>query len=180
MYGMIHKAAREFAISELGQERWDKAVANAEMNDEHFISGQHYPDAKTNKLLGELVSISGLASDDLLERFGRYWIRFTSTTAYSSALDMAGDEIVMFLENLDHLHTSIQSTMPEADLPSFCVTHSSPTEIKLIYKSTREGLAPFVKGLLMGVLDRFSEAGEISFEPHGDDYQFHILRQSAA
>ena len=179
MYGMIHKAAREFSTERLGPEAWVKLQDRAGLNSEHFISGQHYGDDVTVKLLGEIAGELGCGLEDLLREFGRYWICFTSKSDYASVMDMAGDDLVTFLQNLDALHSSIKATMPEASLPSFQVLSHDETAIELVYRSEREGLTVFVQGLLEGLMQRFSEEGTVSASVDDDGIVFRISKHQS-
>ena len=44
---MIHKAARQFVTEVQGPQVWSGIVSRCNLNDEHFISGQHYSDEVT-------------------------------------------------------------------------------------------------------------------------------------
>lgn len=177
---MIHKAARELAVRQFGEAVWDDILSSCEMSTDHFLSGQHYPDDLTNRLIEEIVARSGMSTGELLAAFGRYWIEFVDKSAYASVMDMAGDDLLTFLKNLDRVHSSIKATMPEATVPSFEVVRASPDAIHVVYRSPRKGLEPFVKGLLEGLLDRFSEDGTVSIESDGDYATFLIKRTRAS
>ena len=179
MYGMIHKAAREFATQSLGDEAWSEVVERVGLGNEHFISGQHYSDEVTLKLIAELCGKLDMELADLLKAFGHYWIGFTERSDYSPALAMAGDDLETFLHNLDDLHHGIKATMPEADLPSFSVVRSDERQIEVLYSSGRDGLASFVEGLLNGLMDKFSEPGSVSHRSDGDGILFTINRAQA-
>ena len=176
MYGMIHKAAREFTIQNHGEERWRAILAKTPLSSEHFISGQHYADDDTFALLGAVSEDLGVDIDQLLSDFGRYWIKFTAESDYAAALRMCGDDLVTFLRNLDDLHRGVMTTMPEAVLPSFSVEHSDSSRIDLLYQSDRAGLASFVTGLLQGLMDKFSETGSVTYATEPDGLMFHIAR----
>lgn len=178
MYGMIHKAARELAIQEFGQDSWDSILQACELDDRHFISGQHYDDATTMKLIGEMVRQTGMPAEDLLTAFGHHWIKFVGVSVYQSVIEMTGDNLVTFIENLNRMHDSIKATMPKAVLPSFLVSENSAAHIKIIYKSPRKGFESFVKGLLEGLIDKFGERGEVSFSILNDRSEFLIERQA--
>jgi hypothetical protein len=180
MYGMIHKAARELTISKIGEAAWAKLAADCEVGSEHFISGQHYSDDITFRLIGAIAEKLNVTVDELLVSFGRYWIKFAAQGAYAPALDMAGDDLETFLMNLDRMHSSIKATMPEAVLPSFSVSSSGEDSIDVAYRSPRKGLEPFVTGLLEGLLDRFGETGTITRKPSGAEVIFHINRVRAS
>lgn len=179
MYGMIHKAARAFTIREHGDQRWAEIAASLDMSDEHFISGQHYSDETTVRLLGAIAADLGVEVAQLLRSFGRYWVEYTAASDYASALEMCGDDLVTFLDSLDDLHRGIKTTMPEAVLPSFSVISSDSTGIELLYQSEREGLESFVTGLLEGVMARFSEPGHVAWTAASDGVAFQITRAAA-
>lgn len=180
MYGMIHKAAREYCEGRIGKDAWDRLMLRCDLDREHFISGKHYDDRTTMRLLTEIRDSLGCDMDQLLFEFGHHWISFTQASSYAAAMKMLGDDMPTFMRNLDSLHQSVQSTMPEASLPSFVVIDESPTTIELLYRSNRVGLEPFVKGLLTGLMARFGEVGEISVQASGTDLLFSIERALAA
>ena len=55
MYGMIHKAARAYAIERLGEPFWTTFVEQHALTDAAFVLGESYPDEVT------LGVIAGLA-----------------------------------------------------------------------------------------------------------------------
>ena len=179
MYGMIHKAAKDFTIQQKGEAVWQDIVSKSALNEEHFISGQHYGDETTISLLVNISEELGIDLNALLFEFGKFWIKFTAMSSYGTVMDMAGDDLVTFVNNLDDMHRSIRSTMPEARMPSFFVERQSNDEIELVYCSERTGLNEFVRGLLTGLMDRFDEKGEISAVERGDDVVF-LIRRSVA
>lgn len=174
MYGMIHKAARELAVREIGEEAWARVLNRCGLDSEHFISGQHYTDDVTFLLIEEIASELDLAVPDLLREFGRYWIHFAEQSAYAPVLDMCGDDLATFLVNLDRMHSSIRATLPEAVTPSFAVTCSNDDRIDVAYRSSRTGLEAFVSGLLEGLLRRFEEQGAVSWARTGEETIFTI------
>lgn len=180
MYGMIHKAARDFVVGRKGEQIWNDVLSKSGLNDEHFISGQHYGDDLTVGLLGQIATSLDIELSDLLYEFGRHWISFTGASSYSAVMDMAGDDLVTFLDNLDAMHRSIKATMPEAVMPTFAVIRHSAAEIELLYRSERTGLEDFVRGLLAGLLERFTEYGDIDVQHRSGELVFSIARKRAA
>lgn len=180
MYGMIHRAAREFALQLLDEQVWQSILTKINLDNGHFISGQHYSDEDTFALIGALSEQLDTPVPDLLTAFGRYWIKFTGQSDYAAALAMAGDDLVTFLSNLDELHHGIQANMPDARLPSFSVQSADDGQIILLYISERQGLEAFVEGLLQGLLEKFSEPGVISRQLTDAGVEFRIDRTESA
>jgi len=176
MYGMIHKAAKQLATAKIGAAAWAELEAKCGLSSEHFISGQHYADEITFRLIDEIAARLGTPVDNVLHDFGRYWVKFAEESAYAPVLDMGGDDLETFLANLDRMHASIKVTLPEAITPRFKLASVSPDRIAVHYSSPRKGLEPFVAGLLDGLLERFGERGKVSSAPDADVVVFTIAR----
>lgn len=179
MYGMIHQAAREMVHTVADAETWSAILEKCGLDEEHFISAQTYSDDVTFALIGAIQEVTGMPIEDLLTAFGKYWIDYAASTSYRSVMEMAGNDLDSLLDNLDRMHTSIKSTMPDADMPSFIVTHSDAHRLEVEYRSSRSGLELFVKGLLEGLLERFGDEGEVSFDIREDHVAFTVERRAA-
>ena len=169
MYGMIHKAIQGLVLSELGERAWTDIQLKCELNAGHFISGEHYPDDLSSKLLSEARRHWPGDSEDFLIQLGHRWIEYVSTSALTVVIDSLGDDLVSFIQNLDRMHASIKATMPEAKVPSFTVSNIEEHELSITYSSSHPGMAPFAKGIFEGVLNKFSLDGTVSFVAGSED-----------
>lgn len=162
MYGMIHRALRQMVLDERGEEVWSsiQRTANVELSD--FISSATYPDEVTQRLLSTASEVLGQDSDKMLKQFGQFWIRYAEASSFGSILAFTGQDIVSFISNLDRMHRTIQDVMIKAQMPSFSILEHDVGQITVEYRSTRTGLAPFVSGLLLGLLERFNLKGSVS------------------
>ena len=176
MYGMVHKAARAMALEEFGPEFLDRALKRCGLGDEPFISSEIYDDETTLSLVGALSAESGLSTEQLLTAFGEYWIKQATQLSYRQIMAMAGATLDEFLSNLDRMHAGIESAMPGARMPSFELVRNSGSTLDVIYRSPREGLEPFVRGLMIGLLNHFGEAGDVNISPHKEGSLVHITR----
>ncbi len=174
MYGMIHQAAREMVNDQHGPEVWNDILRKSGLGEEFFISAQHYPDEKTNDLIGTISQISDKDIETVLEEFGAYWIKFSDASSFAGIMRMAGDDLFSFISNLDRLHASIKTTMNKAQTPSFEVVELTATKIGVVYRSDRTGLAPFVRGLFYGLLAHFGETGTVTHRDIDDGCLFTI------
>lgn len=177
MYGMVHQAARDLATQELGGDGWKAVLESCGLDETHFISSDLYSDEVTFKLVGAICEIAQLAPADLLRTFGKHWVSYASKTSYGALMDQFGDDLESFVENLDDLHSRVQASMPGAQLPSFELVSATPQYLDVAYRSHREGLVPFVAGLLEGLMARFGETGTVTVLP-GDDTIFRISDRS--
>lgn len=161
MYGLIHRAARQLSINKFGQDRWHEIAAIAEIVDDDMVSAQVYSDETTMRMLEAVRAAFDIEMEDFLESFGIYWIEFAASSAYGAMFDMTGTGLLDCLRNLDRLHSAIKLTLPDAVMPSFTVLDSGKGFVNVRYSSPRVGLEPFVKGLFIGLLNRFHLTGRV-------------------
>lgn len=180
MYGMIHQAARDFAVSRLGQEEWSRLLASQDLTGRHFIGVEYYSDEETMRLVGLIADRLGLGMAETFRELGGAWVDFAGASTYGRVLRMAGDDLETFLSNLDRMHASIKSNMPKAALPGFEVVASDGDAISVHYRSQRRGLAPFVQGILASVAERFGEARDVTYVETDGGALFTLARRRAA
>ncbi len=180
MYGMVHNAARAMVLERFGEEAWNDILKRSGLTADHFVAAKPYDDQVTMSLIGSACDAMNMASEDLLEAFGEYWITFASRSNYGGIFKMSGEKLDVFIENLDSMHRSIELAMPQANLPSFEVLASTPDEIQVMYRSDRSGLEPFVTGLFQELLRFFGETGQVSWRVDPEGSLFSISRRGAA
>lgn len=179
MYGMIHQAARKMVHKVATEEDWATIVLKSGLAEEHFVSGESFDDETTFALIGAIQAHMQIPVDELLQSFGEYWVEFAAETSFGGMLKMAGADLVSLLTNLDRMHVGIAAHMPDAAMPSFKVLASSNERVDIRYQSERTGLECFVVGLLHGLMNRFGESGEITYDIHDDGIDFVIDRTSS-
>lgn len=167
MYGMIHRALRQMVLDEHGKETWSSIERAADVEPSDFISSAPYPDEVTQRLLSISAEMLGHEPHDLLVEFGRFWIKYAEAGQFASILTFTGRDIVSFITNLDRMHLTIEDVMPNAIMPGFSVLTHDTGQMTVEYRSTRTGLAPFVTGLLLGLLDRFNLTGSVRLISEG-------------
>ncbi len=175
MYGMVNNALQEFVSSHLGEDAWLQLAADNDAEDGIFISLESYPDEVTFALAVGAARAMELELDTFLVGFGRHWISYANHTAYAPLLLALGGFSETLL-GLDDMHRRIQRTLPKLNAPSFRF-QSSPRGGTLRYISTRNGLAPFVVGLLQGLAEMHSLALTINHtikrtaDSHFDEFE---------
>lgn len=168
MYGMIHRALRQMVQDSAGTDAWAAIERNAGVGPTEMISGEVYDDAVTLRLIAATAALTATPAEALLIEFGRFWVGFAERGSFGHILNFTGKDIATFIANLDRMHDGVRAVMPDARMPSFAVVHSAPGHIIVDYRSTRAGLEPFVRGLLLGLIDRFSFTGSVSEGAPGD------------
>jgi hypothetical protein len=160
MYGMVNQAVRGLVLEQFGRDKW-KLIHGAAESPENFQSFEQYDDSVTYALVGAAVEVLGLPAEQILFAFGDYWVRAIAVKSYSDLMNKTGTDFVSFIKNLDHMHSRIKVTFPGYSPPSFRVKIVDGTHFDLDYYSKREGLLPFVEGLLMGLAAHFKRKIEI-------------------
>lgn len=155
MYGMVNKALQNMVIEVHGEETWERIRTRAGVDVEVFISNEGYPDALTFQLAGAASEVLGAPVEDLLRAFGSYWILETARTGYGDLLAACGKTLPEFLLNLTNLHTGIGLIFPDLRPPEFSCSDVTSNSLRLNYRSTRQGLTPFVIGLVEGLGEMF-------------------------
>lgn len=161
MYGLVNNALREFIISNHDEYTWEYIVASTADLSDVFVSMGSYPDMLTYEIVEHACHKIEVEPGEFLEEFGKYWIGYAERH-YGEYFHFAGATFPAFLENLDVMHERIRMSYPELRPPSFRVEHVAQGILRLHYVSEREGLEPFVLGLLKGLSRRMGVEAEIS------------------
>ena len=151
MYGIINRGAEHLFRTRFGDEVWHRIRERAGLPDEPFLTNAPYADAVTTSILTAASAELGVPVDSLLHEFGIAWPRFAGEFGYTAMTQGLGDSLPEYLRNLDQMHERIRVAFPGSDPPSFRLVDETPNGITVHYYSSREGLAPFVAGLIEGI-----------------------------
>ena len=151
MYGLVNKAIEGLVCSLAGQSAWEEIKRVAGVDVDYFVSMTPYPDEVSYKLVGAASQVLGLPAEEVLQKFGEYWILYTGQEGYGDLLLRSGRTLKEFLMNLDNLHAQVGMSFDKLQPPSFRCTEVSDNSLILHYYSDRAGLAPMVVGLLQGL-----------------------------
>jgi Haem-NO-binding len=162
MYGLVNKAIADMVRSQFGEATWQEIRQKAAVENDTFLSMEGYPDDVTHRLVKAGSHVLGLTSAQIMQAFGEFWVEFTATEGYGELMDMSGDDLPEFLQNLDNLHARVGISFPQLKPPSFESHEENENELTLEYRSEREGLAPMVLGLVKGLGDRFDTEVDVS------------------
>ncbi len=162
MYGLVNKAVKDLVISSFGDDAWTE-IAKAADVEPHFISMDTYDDAVTYRLVEEASKRLDVPAEDLLRKFGEYWITYTASEGYGPIVDMFGESLEEFLRHLGNdLHGRVAMTMPDLHPPEFATEEIGPSHFHVHYKSHRQGLSPMVLGLLEGLAARYQTKATVT------------------
>lgn len=161
MYGLINKAVQGYLVQAYGQDQWDQIAETAGIYPGGFISLETYPDEITYSLVTRASAILSIPSERLLEKLGEYWIEYVAEEGYGEYFVCYDQDMVRFLQELNAMHERMMLIHPQMLIPKFQIQKISAGNYALHYFSTRQGLAPFVKGLLLGLSRKLNQAADI-------------------
>ena len=162
MYGLVNKAIEDMVCHNFGEDTWETIKQKADVDIDVFLSMDAYPDDVTHRLVRAATDVLGMSAAEILQAFGEYWVLYTAKVGYGEMLEMAGDKLPDFLQNLDNLHARVGLSFPQLKPPSFQCTHIHEDSLHLHYHSSRQGLAPMVIGLVKGLGKRFETEIDIT------------------
>lgn len=151
MYGLVNKALEDMVKNRFGQPEWNEVRRRAGVDIEVFVSNHGYSDDITYKIVDAVCERTKLPADQVLKDFGRHWILKTARDGYGELLASGGKSVPEFLRNLPNFHARVSLIFPHLEPPRFQCTNLTPNSLDLHYHSHREGLAPFVMGLIDGI-----------------------------
>lgn len=176
MYGLVNRAIEFMVCDFYDEETWERIKLKAGMKDvDFFISMNAYPDDITHRLVAAAAEVLNLPPAEILAAFGEYWITYTAEQGYGELMNISGDTLPEFLQNLDNLHTRVGLTFSQLKPPSFEAEKTSADTMNLHYKSSRKGLSPMIKGLMHGLGKRFLCKVEVEHISHQDNGKTHDI-----
>ncbi|MBW4451997.1 MAG: heme NO-binding domain-containing protein [Nostoc indistinguendum CM1-VF10] len=169
MYGLVNKAIQDMVCSRFGEETWKEIKHKAEVDVDVFLNMEGYPDDITHKLIKAGSVVLSLSTQQIMQAFGEFWVQYTAQEGYGEMMDMSGDTLPEFLENLDNLHARVGVSFPNLQPPSFECTDMEENSLSLHYRSDREGLTPMILGLVQGLGNRFDTKVDITQTQNRDE-----------
>lgn len=169
MYGLVNKAIQDMVCSRFGEETWKEIKHKAEVDIDVFLNMEGYPDDITHRLVKAASVVLSLSTQQIMQAFGEFWVHYTAQEGYGEMMDMSGDTLPEFLENLDNLHARVGVSFPNLQPPSFECTDMEENSLSLHYRSDREGLTPMILGLVQGLGNRFDTEVDITQTQNRDE-----------
>lgn len=169
MYGLVNRAVEHMVRERFGADTWHAIQTRAGIQDEGFLALRTYPDEVTYRLVGAASAELGLPADQVLEAFGEYWVNQTARASYGDLMHLQGRTLPEFLQNLDQMHSRLALTFREMRPPSFRCSAVTADSLLLHYHSDRDGLLPFVVGLLKGLGTFFSTPVRVEIVERRED-----------
>ncbi|MDA7918295.1 heme NO-binding domain-containing protein [Mariniblastus sp.] len=164
MYGLVHTSVRDMVLQNHGPATWEQIRSDAGVGDEDFLAMKSYDDSIILNLVTAASETLQISPEECLNAFGQFWVLDTAAKHYSEMIDGFGSDMWALLENLDHMHDRMSSTFHGYDPPSFFLKNHEDGSRLLHYRSSRQGLTPFVIGLLNGLAIHFKTTIDIAID----------------
>jgi len=162
MYGLVNKALQDLVESKHDQATWHRILERAGVRQSFFVWNEPYDDSVTYSLVAAASAELGQPAESVLEDFGVHWVLHTAQESYGPLMKAAGRSLPEFLHYLPRLHDRVVLLFPDLKLPEFEILEEGEDWLVLGYWSFREGLQPFVGGLVKGLAQMFGAQVEVS------------------
>lgn len=164
MYGIVNKAIHGLVEQKFGKKAWQEIADELKLDNPYFLSSESYPDHITYDLVRITSEKTGCSTSDIMNEFGEYWILNTGMQSYGSLMKAGGADFKEFMTNLPNFHSRVMLIYPKLTPPEFHVTDICSNSLKLHYYSTRQGLVPFVNGLINGIAKMYKTSVNIKID----------------
>ena len=169
MYGIVNKSIEELIEKEFGEDEWLKDIESI-----NFLSHEQYDDSITYRLVKETALFLNTTQQEVLIKFGHYWILNTGLEKYGALMWSGGKQFDEFMMNLPSFHTRIMLMYPDLVPPEFLVTESNG-KLLVEYHSERPGLTYFVYGLLEGLATMFKISIKIDINQKKENQNYDLF-----
>lgn len=164
MFGTIHNALKMACTKAMGEDVWMEIEKAAEVDVSAQFRMDNYPDTDFERLLAAAVDHSGRSRDELLEHAGRAFAASFQEVGTRDMIAGWGDTLPAFLDDFDNKYRRVHDLHPKMKVPSLVLKQSDEHGLQVAYKSPREGLQPFVGGILAGLGEQFGTPVRIVHE----------------
>ncbi|KAL0134164.1 hypothetical protein PUN28_001180 [Cardiocondyla obscurior] len=151
MYGMLLESVQYFVQLEFGEEVWFRILEKVDCKRIVFNTRQIYPDELMINLAAALAEYTGDSMDNIMQFFGKCFVRFFSNLGYDCTVKATGRYFCDFLQSVDNIHMQMRFTYPKMKSPSMYTTHVDPQGVVLVYRSTRKGFTHYFMGQLFQI-----------------------------
>ncbi len=170
---MVNKAVEDMVVLHHGESVWEQIKAQAGVEVDVFMSNENYSDEVTYRLVTAASQILQTPAEQILINFGEHWVLHTAQEGYGGLMSAAGKTLPEFMRNLPNFHSRMTMIFPKLQPPHFECTDITTRSLKMHYHSHRQGLAPFVVGLMQGLGIKFNApvtVRQTAAKAHGADH----------
>ncbi|KAL3278568.1 hypothetical protein HHI36_016114 [Cryptolaemus montrouzieri] len=148
MYGMLLESVHYFVQKEYGEDVWLEVLKVSQCKYTVFNTHQVYPDHIMADLARALESITTESYIDIMNFFGKCFVRYFSNYGYDKTIKDIGRTFTEFLESVDNIHSQFTLSYPKMKSPSMYLTEVDEKGCVLVYRSIRQGFTHYLMGQL--------------------------------
>jgi len=163
MYGIVHNSLLNHLKDNHASHEWEEIMSELKDYPQGgFLLFEIYDDSSLLSMIGKALEATQLEPGDFLIGFGEYWVLETAPKHFGAFLSLTGNDIHIFMSNLNTVHDRASALFPGYSPPSFRILGNlEDGDLQVLYSSKREGFESFVIGLLQGVCKRFDISGSV-------------------
>lgn len=156
MYGMLLESVQHYVRLDYGDELWYRVLRYAGLKNVVITShGLYHDNTMLDIAHGCSVVMGDRTAEKYLQYFGQCFVKYFSHYDYDKVVRVAGRHYRDFLIEIDNLHEMMRFSFPQLRSPSFNVQEETNQGCVLMYRSRRQGFAPYVIGQLKKVAEVF-------------------------
>ena len=156
MKGVIVTCLESLVKEQFGQHKWEDVLEEAGLK-RHAIFNMtsNVQDATVLQIVQAACTVLEITPHQAADAFGDYWVNVYAPKVYSMYFRKAHSAKEMLL-NMDKLHETVTSSIPDAHPPRFDYEWKDEQTLIMHYKSHR-GMIDFLVGLIKGVGTYYNE-----------------------
>jgi hypothetical protein len=181
MKGVVFTEFIDMVEATFGLEVADKIIGSSHLASKGaYTSVGTYDYHEMVELVTELSKATDIPVPDLLKAFGNYL--FGQFVKRYPAFFTEKQTVFGFLQQVEkHIHVEVRKLYPDAELPTFETSQSSPNQMEMLYSSERK-MSDLAEGLILGCIAHFKEQISIAKEDvsggSGTNVRFILKKQS--
>ncbi|MCI5148096.1 MAG: hypothetical protein D3916_01585 [Candidatus Electrothrix sp. MAN1_4] len=156
MKGVIVTCLESLVKEQFGQHKWEDVLEEAGLK-RHAIFNMtsNVQDESVMQMVQAACTVLEITPHQAADAFGDYWVNVYAPKVYSMYYRKAHSAKEMLL-NMDKLHETVTSSIPDAHPPRFDYEWKDEHTLIMHYKSHR-GMIDFLVGLIKGVGTYYNE-----------------------
>ncbi|CAE8704647.1 unnamed protein product [Polarella glacialis] len=152
MHGLLHIIFKDFIVKTFGHEPWAEIIHRAGVdNDATILRMEQYDDSLTFALVKIGSEVLQVEIDEVLEPFGEFFVDFAVEAGYYNQLTSLGSNLFDLMTNLNLFHHNLERDFRSSVFPVFVVEGKTESVFQLRYSSSRIGLEPLLRGVLIKI-----------------------------
>ncbi len=167
MKGIVFTEFLELVEDKFGIEYVDDIISKSNLESEGVYTAiGTYKFSEMVQLLSHLSEKTQLSINDLLYTYGLHFFSVLQNS-YNGIIEQYKQPIDLLNAIENHIHVEVRKIYPDAELPTFDVSHKDASRITMLYTSSR-GMYSFAKGLIESTFKHYGQEATIEITKLND------------